>query len=132
VTGEQAYKSILDERKALAAQQVKQQADDKAREQQRKRESARELIDPAIMKLAEVRDLLKAIECGDSGLLDDSALAMFARAALSEAGTELEQALFDLGLLRKGKGDYRPGGWFVGEIEGGADAEVHKTSLAAA
>ena len=131
VTDERAYQLLLKvrkkteaERKETAAARVKEQAADK----RQARESANESIDPAIMKLGEVRDLLKLIESGDTGGATDSAMAMFARAALTEAATELEQALFDLGVLKKGEHDYRFGGWFVGKIEGGANAEVQKTS----
>ncbi len=128
VTDEQAYQSLLKGRMDHASKLAKNQEDQK----REARENAKELIDPAIMKLGEVRDLLGVIERGGDGFSSDSALAMFARAALSEAGTELEQALFDLGVLKKGKHDCRTGGWFVDKIESGADAEVQKTSLVAA
>jgi hypothetical protein len=79
------------------------------------RAEARKVLDASSMNLGEVRDLLEAMEQGDCGDATTESRAMFARCALVDAATELEQALFDLGLLTKGEHDYRPGGWFVQE-----------------
>lgn len=128
VTDQKAYQLHLRIQKKDFEELTKKLAAEAKERKREARERATELIDPAIMKLGDVRDLLKTIEHGGSEGTSDSALAMFARTALIEAGTELEQALFDLGFLKKGEHDYRPGGWFVEEIEGEAHAEVQKTS----
>lgn len=122
VTDEKAYQRLLSGRKEVAAKNAKEQEEHKREARKSARESARKSIDPAIMKLGEVRDLLESIEHGDSGPFTDSAMAMFARTALVEAGTELEQALFDLGVLNKGEHDRRPGGWFVNELPANPEA----------
>lgn len=75
-----------------------------------------ENIDRALMNLAEVRDLLEEMEAGENGGHAAEASAMFAKHALVASATVLEQALYDIGILKKKNTDYRPGGWFMAKF----------------
>jgi hypothetical protein len=101
-TNEQAYQIVLKERQKTAAK-AKEDAAEKAKErEEQKRESAIKTVGRGFSRLADVRDLLEQMEGGDHCIgetsFDSEALATFARATLSDAATEIEQALFDLGL----------------------------------
>lgn len=108
-TNEQAYKLLLKNRKARVAQQVKE-LESRKKEQEadkrKKRERAIETLGREIMHLADVCSLLSRMETGDDHYFCTEANATFARAALSDAGAEMEQALVDLGLLQRGECGY--------------------------
>lgn len=70
-------------------------------------------IDPALKMLANVYDLLEYLKDGRLQHFTPDALAAFASAGLKEAGTELEQALYDLGALTV---EDSTCGWFVEEF----------------
>lgn len=76
---------------------------------------AREEIGNALMKLAHVRDLMEDIEKEN---FDHVSGAMFARTALCEAAGVLEQALFDLHVVRGIGGEPNSKeGWFVPQLQ---------------
>jgi hypothetical protein len=81
------------------------------------RESAIETLRHGIMHLADVRSLLRRMEYGEDNYFTPEAQATFARATLSDAATEMEQALFDLGLLNR-----EPCGFFVPDLAEQLDA----------
>lgn len=82
-----------------------------AKENKRYRhERARKDIPAAINKLATIRDMLKDTAEGD-GPFDAQDCAMVAHAVLVESVSEIEQALFDIGLITGSEHS-------TGEIEG--------------
>jgi len=78
-----------------------------AKERKREiRESSSKHLQRSIMRLADTRDLLELMEDGDCAPFSAETYATFARATLSDAATEIEQALLDLGLINYGKCGY--------------------------
>lgn len=120
-----AYRRLRAIREEEIATSTKLERKRTAENAQARRAAALGAINPALKLLADVRDLIECIK--DGRLLKDGrlqhftpdALAAFASAGLKEAGTELEQSIFDLGLLDV-KGS--PCGWFVGEFTAAAAA----------
>jgi citrate synthase len=108
-TNEQAYQLLLRGRKHAAAQQAKEQETRKKNleaDKRRNRERAIETLGREIMHLADIRALLERMEKEDDHYFCAAANATFARAALSDAGAEMEQALVDLGVLQRGECGY--------------------------
>ncbi len=103
-TNEQAYRHVLKERQRSAAKDIETAAE-LAKEQEARqieiREEALEALHSALGKLAQARDTARAIETDqeNANYFDHQTLARFARMAIVEGGTELEQALCDLGLI---------------------------------
>ena len=77
------------------------------------RADARETIDLALAKLADVRDLLRELESGRLDRFRESASCLFARAALEEAAKEIEGSCYELGVLRRSVDELTCGGWFI-------------------
>lgn len=107
------YRQLLIDRDAKA----KQEAQDKARIEQEDRryrkDRARHAIEPAFIKLAELRDFLEAMEKdeGQIGSILADTCANMARLMLVEHVAKLERALFDLEV-------YKPeNGWLATDLK---------------
>lgn len=119
----------------LIVQHQKEQAEEKEREarerSERNRQETIDTLTDAISKLSEARDVAYAIERGDkfTGYFDPQSLGMFARLAITEAGSELEQALCNLGLI---PAQPKVGGFFVNELKryGAHPAAIEKAQEA--
>lgn len=66
-----------------------------------KRERAIDALGRGLSNLADVRDLLKRMECGHNEPFCVETNATFARATLADAGVSMEQSLLDLDLLKR-------------------------------
>lgn len=84
-----------------------------------KRERAIKALDRGLLQLSDTRDLLRRMESGDDSYFSVEADAMFARAAVADAGTEMAQALLDLGLI-----DSKTSYYFVPEPATKREAQV--------
>lgn len=114
--------------KATAEERERKQIEDLKKE---RIATARKEIGPAFMKLSAVRNLLSRIEEGEDDYFSTEESATFARAVLAEAGTELEQALFDLGVYRGcAPEESTPEGWFVPEFLDTAKPRVNSEPAA--
>jgi hypothetical protein len=84
------------------------------KEHKRKRkEQAHEELSMAIDKLATLRDILHDAAKGESGIGDGQDTAMVAHAVLVEAVSEIEQSLFDLGVIEANEYSGHYEGMFV-------------------
>lgn len=96
--------------KAQAAKQRAEQSEQLAKEQAKEQDAKRktqEAAEAAIRKIAVLRDYLIDMEAGDSKASSAEDAAMFARAVLVEAGTDIEQILFDAGIVEGMKSSVR-------------------------
>ena len=116
----EVYESIQRARYDKAVEAAKNENKRLADDKRRRIAQAREDIPKALTTLLDIHGLLSMIERGNSEL-GAEAYATFARAALNEAGKELEQAVFDLGVLDLGEPDECDKcGWFVDRFPGTA------------
>lgn len=102
VTDAQAYERLLKARKAAAEHDAKEQAEaeaKKAEDERYKRERKIKTVERTFNMLSGVSDLLEQIEEGKHEHLCAETQAMFARAALASAASDLEDVLRDVGLL---------------------------------
>lgn len=101
ITPQQAYAEL---QKEAAERDVKARAEEKMKARLNAtctRECARENLQEALQSLAVVRDLTQAMQDGEefAGYLPERDLARLMRLSLVEAGTTIERALEDLGIL---------------------------------
>lgn len=127
-----AMKSLAAVGRALDPQEIYQrlvQSDAERKDSERKQMAniqafqvnrRRERIDRAFRQIARVRDLLGHIgdDAPEFEYFEADVYAMFARAALVEAGAELEEVLFECGVYGGCVPDAsKPEGWFAGFFE---------------
>jgi hypothetical protein len=97
---QQIYRSVIEGRKAKQVEEAAKVAKRQKENKIRQRDSARDALSPAINSLAGVRDVLRNMANGDDICGSPETSAMFCHAALVEGAGKLEQALFDLGLIK--------------------------------
>lgn len=103
VTSEQAYRVLLKARERSAAEHAKEQAEKEAADKAQKIEDRARTIEElerGLGALADVCDLLGQMALGKLDYFPAEAIATFARATLASVGSEVEQALRDLGVLK--------------------------------
>jgi hypothetical protein len=95
---QQAYRRLQEQWKAEAGKKVKQEQERKAENEASRTKYAKDRAKEAVRKLAYLRDFLRPLGEDDfSG--DHIEAAVLSHALLVEAGSEVEQALFDLGIV---------------------------------
>jgi hypothetical protein len=122
VTDQKAYSAVLSQRRFTAVRLAKQKAEKEVADKTRKieiRERAIKALHRGISQLADTRDLLRLMETGDYQSFCAESQATFARAALADAGAEMEQALLDLGLIEREKSCY-----FLPDLQEKTEAQV--------
>jgi hypothetical protein len=121
IDDQKAYQMVLEQRRFTAARLAKGRSEKEAEEKtwkREKRESAIKTLQHELMNLSEVRCLLMQMEDGGDGYFTMEALSTFARATLADAGTKIEQAIYDLGLH-----DGKKYGWFIPEFPDEPEAQ---------
>jgi riboflavin biosynthesis pyrimidine reductase len=95
---QQAYKSLQDQWKAEEEKRQREQQEREAHFAEQSREWAKKSVRESVRKLAYLRDFLRRGTSDNTGA-DIVETSILARALLVEAGSELEQALFNLGIV---------------------------------
>jgi hypothetical protein len=111
-----AYQKILEGRKAIAREEAAKVAKREKENKRQTREHALKALLPVIYKFTTIRDVLRGMAEGRNITDSPQDSSMMCHATLMEAASELEQALFDLGLI---EGDVQPWGTeglFVGML----------------
>jgi hypothetical protein len=114
---QEAYKALQAQWKDEAEQAEQRKQEQQAEAEKNRADDAKQEADRAIRKLAHVRDFLLDMERGGHDLFCLEDAAMFARALLAEAGAQLEQALFTLGVVEGTDGPKGGEGWFVESLK---------------
>jgi hypothetical protein len=99
ISPQEAYKRLQVQWKADAEKAEQRKQEQQAKAQKHREDWAKWEANEGIRKLAYLRDFLSRATTNDTGA-DIVETAILASALLADAGSELEQALFDLGIAK--------------------------------